>query len=61
VKTTWARELSDPGRPEQREIPLIGQVASSMAILGQGPPQPAAATGHGPGASEPVRPRPAIA
>jgi putative nucleotidyltransferase with HDIG domain len=31
VKTNWASGLSDPGRPELRDVPLIGQAAGGLA------------------------------
>ena len=31
VKTDWASGVPDPGRPEIRKVPLIGQAAGSMA------------------------------
>ena len=37
VQTKWARDLSDPGREEVRDVPLIGQAAGSMASIGVTP------------------------
>jgi len=31
VRTAWVRDVPDPGRPEIREVPLIGQVAGALA------------------------------
>jgi hypothetical protein len=36
VRTNWARGLSDPGRDETRDVPLIGQTAGSVASLAVG-------------------------
>jgi putative nucleotidyltransferase with HDIG domain len=71
VKTKWARELADPGRPEVREVPLIGQAAGLMTAAGRSPeaalPAPAAARRppsprrDGSKPSGPARPKPSIA
>jgi HD-GYP domain-containing protein (c-di-GMP phosphodiesterase class II) len=37
VRTKWARGLSDPGREEVRDVPMIGQAAGSMASVGATP------------------------
>jgi hypothetical protein len=37
VRTKWARDLADPGREEVRAVPMIGQVAGSMASVGATP------------------------
>lgn len=31
VRTKWVRDVPDPGRPEIRDVPLIGQVAGQLA------------------------------
>ncbi len=38
VKTKWAKGVSDPGRDGHRDVPLIGQVAGSVAGLASAPP-----------------------
>ena len=47
VRTKWAIDLPDSGRPETREVPMIGQVAGSMNVAAQAPdpspPRPATA------------------
>ena len=35
VKTKWAFELADPGRPEVRDIPTIGQAAGLLGGSGE--------------------------
>ena len=37
VRTKWAVGLSDPGRADTRDVPLIGHAAGTMAITGQAP------------------------
>jgi putative nucleotidyltransferase with HDIG domain len=55
VRTKWARELSDPGRAEVRDVPLIGQAAGTLNAV-------AAAPGADvPRTSESTRPSPATA
>ncbi len=64
VRTTWARELADPGRPETREVPFIGQAAGSMTVVNAVRAESAASSilpGGPAGSADPVRPRPAIA
>jgi hypothetical protein len=58
VRTKWVRDVPDLGRPEIREVPLIGQVAGQLdpAVA---TPQPALAAGTIP--SDPSRSRPASA
>jgi putative nucleotidyltransferase with HDIG domain len=34
-RTKWAREARDPGRPEARDVPLIGLAAGSIATAGR--------------------------
>jgi putative nucleotidyltransferase with HDIG domain len=34
VRTKWATGVADPGRAEPRDVPLIGQAAGEIAILG---------------------------
>ena len=59
VKTKWARELSDPGRAEVRDVPLIGQAASSLSLAANTRPETPAADLLGPPDSS--RPRPVTA
>jgi putative nucleotidyltransferase with HDIG domain len=47
VRTKWGLDLPDSGRPEVREVPMIGQVAGSMNVTAEVP--------------DPSRPRPATA
>jgi putative nucleotidyltransferase with HDIG domain len=67
IRTKWGRELPDPGRPEGREVPLIGEAAGSLAIAGQAPSAaasaipPAAASADGVSTSDPSRQRQATA
>ncbi|MGA3029458.1 MAG: HD-GYP domain-containing protein [Candidatus Limnocylindrales bacterium] len=68
VRTKWASELSDPGRPEVLDVPLIGQAAGRIAAVGGGTDGISAATKHDPGsrgdgptAPDSTSPRPAIA
>ena len=44
VRTRWARGLSDPGRDESRDVPLIGQAAGAIAGLSAGTTSSGAAT-----------------
>ena len=37
VRTKWARELSDPGRAEVRDVPLIGQAAGTLSAVASAP------------------------
>jgi hypothetical protein len=32
VRTRWVRDVPDPGRPEIRNVPMIGQAAGNMAM-----------------------------
>ncbi|HEX7490497.1 MAG TPA: HD-GYP domain-containing protein [Candidatus Limnocylindrales bacterium] len=66
VKTSWVIDVPDPGRPEVRDVPLIGQAAGQMAISARptaetpvAPATPAATFGAGTGES--TTPHPAIA
>ena len=72
VRTKWVRDVPDPGRPEVKEVPLIGQVAGqfSAAIVVPAPtvtvspsavtvPTPAVDAGPLPG--DPSHSRPATA
>jgi putative nucleotidyltransferase with HDIG domain len=34
VRTDWTRGVPDPGRPEVRDVPMIGQAAGQMAMTG---------------------------
>jgi hypothetical protein len=43
VRTKWGRGVPDPGRPETREVPLIGQAAGELTVL-PGPPPAGAAS-----------------
>ncbi len=68
VRTKWARELPDPGRPEVPDVPLIGQAAGRMATVGGGTDGISAAMkndtgsrGSGPAAPDSTNPRTAIA
>jgi putative nucleotidyltransferase with HDIG domain len=63
VKTDWTRGVPDPGRPEVRDVPMIGQVAGKMAMAGQsgGDAIAAPAADRVPGSPESGRPRPATA
>jgi putative nucleotidyltransferase with HDIG domain len=67
IRTKWGRELPDPGRPEGREVPLIGEAAGSMAIAGQAPSAaasaipPAAASADGASTADPSTQRQATA
>ena len=71
VRTKWARELPDAGRPETRSVPLIGNAAGSMATDGRALAEAAtragskgtaaAPPGDGPPAPDSACPRPAIA
>ena len=55
VRTSWARELPDPGRAEIRDVPLIGQAAGTLSAV-------AAAPGAGaPRAQDSTRPSPTTA
>jgi putative nucleotidyltransferase with HDIG domain len=68
-KTKWAREARDPGRPETRDVPLIGQAAGLIATVGLGNTDTAGAIGtkeaiagapgDHPEAPDTPRPRPA--
>jgi putative nucleotidyltransferase with HDIG domain len=55
VKTPWARGLSDPGRAEVRDVPLIGQAAGTLSAVATPPGADA------PRNPEPTRPSPATA
>ncbi len=55
VRTRWGRELSDPGRAEIREVPLIGQAAGTLSAMA------AAAGSDAPRAQDATRPSPATA
>jgi putative nucleotidyltransferase with HDIG domain len=55
VKTRWARELSDPGRAEIRDVPLIGQAAGTLSAMSPAPGADA------PRAQDSTRPSPATA
>jgi hypothetical protein len=65
IRTKWVRDVPDPGRPEVRDVPLIGQVAGQLApavAVGSpaaATPTPALDTGSLPG--DPSHPRPATA
>jgi putative nucleotidyltransferase with HDIG domain len=63
VKTDWTRGIPDPGRPEVRDVPMIGQVAGKMAMAGQsgGDAVAAPAADRAPGSPESGRPHPATA
>jgi putative nucleotidyltransferase with HDIG domain len=63
VKTDWARGVPDPGRPEIRNVPMIGQAAGKMAMAGQSGTEatPAPATDEANGSPESGHPRPVIA
>jgi putative nucleotidyltransferase with HDIG domain len=37
VRTKWATDIPDSGRPEVREVPFIGTAAGSIAARGQAP------------------------
>ncbi len=70
VRTKWARELPDAGRPEVRNVPLIGTAAGSMttdaraqaeAVTTTATKSAAASSGSNADALDSTRPRPAIA
>jgi hypothetical protein len=58
VRTKWVRDVPDPGRPEIRELPLIGQVAGQLAPA-VATPAPALEAGSIP--ADPSHSRPATA
>jgi putative nucleotidyltransferase with HDIG domain len=55
VRTSWASELPDPGRPEIRDVPLIGQAAGTLGSLTTAP------SAGAPRAQDSTRPSPATA
>jgi len=63
VKTDWARGVPDPGRPEIRDVPMIGQAAGLVAMTAPEGTEatPAPATDEADGSPESGRQRPAIA
>jgi putative nucleotidyltransferase with HDIG domain len=61
VRTKWVREVPDPGRPEIKNVPLIGEAAGQMAMEGHSGTEAVAPPGDGTGAPDPASPRPATA
>ncbi len=59
VRTKWGRELSDPGRAEVRDVPLIGQAAGSLTLAPG--PRPEPSSPELPETSESIRRSPASA
>jgi hypothetical protein len=37
TRTRWARDVADPGRPQPRQVPLIGKAAGGAGGAGPAP------------------------
>jgi len=69
VRTKWVSDVPDPGRPEVRDVPLIGQVAGQLApavaiaapVAAPVAAPPALAHDPGPLPGDTSHPRPATA